>query len=276
MPPTNWDTIGYWTEIKLDIIRKYAAAYTTILSQQPRIRRFDYIDAFCGPGVHISKQTGNFVPGSPLNAMLVLPEFSAYHFIDIDGDKAAALRDLIGVQKRVHIHQGDCNRILRETIFPQYRWEDFARALCILDPYNLCVDWELLRLAGEMRSIELFYNFMIMDANMNVLWHDPEAVNEQQRERMNRIWGDDSWQKAAYRKVKTLFGEDLEKEGNPALMEAFRKRLVHQAGFRFVPEPLPMRNSKNAVVYYLFFASQNKNGGKIVGEIFKSYAGRSR
>jgi hypothetical protein len=27
------------------------------------------------------------------------------------------------------------------------------------------------------------------------------------------------------------------------------------AGFGFVPEPLPMRNSKKAIVYYLFFAS---------------------
>jgi len=275
MPSIPWDTIGYWTEIKLDIIRKYAVAYATIMAQQRNIRRFGYIDAFCGPGVHVSKQTGEFVHGSPLNALLIQPQFSAYHFIDIDGDKASALRKLAGAHERVQVHEGDCNEILRERIFPLFRYKDYARALCILDPYNLCVDWELLRMAGQMRSIELFYNFMIMDANMNVLWHDPQGVDERQLRRMNRIWGDDSWRDAAYRKEKTLFEEELVKEGNPAFAEAFRRRLNEVAGFQFVPSPLPMRNSKGAVVYYLYFASQNEVGKKIVSEIFSSYAGRS-
>lgn len=274
MPSIPQDTIGYWTEIKLDIIRKYAVAYSTILAQQKQIRSFGYIDAFCGPGIHISKQTGDFVPGSPLNALLIQPKFSAYHFIDIDGDKASALRELVGAHKRVQVYEGDCNDILRERILPLYRYEDYARALCILDPYNLCVDWELLRIAGQMRSIELFYNFMIMDANMNVLWHDPHGVDERQVQRMNRIWGDTSWRDAAYRREKTLFDEELVKEGNSAIAEAFRCRLSEAAGFQFVPPPLPMRNSKGAVVYYLFFASQNEIGKKIVSEIFNSYAGR--
>ena len=105
MPSIPWDTIGYWTEIKLDIIRKYAVAYATIMAQQRNIRRFGYIDAFCGPGVHVSKQTGEFVHGSPLNALLIQPQFSAYHFIDIDGDKASALRKLAGAHERVQVQQ---------------------------------------------------------------------------------------------------------------------------------------------------------------------------
>jgi hypothetical protein len=32
-----------------------------------------------------------------------------------------------------------------------------------------------------------------------------------------------------------------------------------------------MRNSRGAVVYYLYFASPDKTGGKIVGEIFDKY-----
>jgi hypothetical protein len=55
---------------------------------------------------------------------------------------------------------------------------------------------------------------------------------------------------------------------NQMIAEAYRKRLKEVAGFKYVPEPIPMRNSKNAVVYYLFFASPNETGAKIVGEIF--------
>ncbi len=28
----KYDEIGYWSEVKLDIVREYAVAYTTILS----------------------------------------------------------------------------------------------------------------------------------------------------------------------------------------------------------------------------------------------------
>ena len=75
---------------------------------------------------------------------------------------------------------------------------------------------------------------------------------------MNRFWGDESWQQAAYTKSRqaNLFSSrTIEKQANSAIVAAFRERLNKVAGFEFVPEPLPMRNSRNAVVYYLFFAS---------------------
>ena len=43
------------------------------------------------------------------------------------------------------------------------------------------------------------------------------------------------------------------------------------AGFGFVPKPLPMWNSKRAVVYYLFFASPKAVAEKIITDIFRSY-----
>ena len=46
----------------------------------------------------------------------------------------------------------------------------------------------------------------------------------------------------------------MEKVSNEKVAEAFRRRLKKVAGFRNVPEPIAMRNTQNAVVYYLFFA----------------------
>jgi len=65
-----------------------------------------------------------------------------------------------------------------------------------------------------------------------------------------------------------------EKAGDKPLIEAFRDRLKKVAGFKFVPDPIPMRNSKGAVIYYLFFASPNKTGATIVSEIFDKYRSR--
>ena len=56
------DKIGYWSEVKLDIVRKYASAYSTIMAKQPSFKRHVYVDAFAGAGQHISKTTGDFVP----------------------------------------------------------------------------------------------------------------------------------------------------------------------------------------------------------------------
>ncbi len=78
MPP-RLDQIGYWSEVKLDIVRESAAAYSTVLSAQRGLRGHLYIDGFAGSGVHISKRTGRYVSGSPLNALLVHPPFREFH-----------------------------------------------------------------------------------------------------------------------------------------------------------------------------------------------------
>ena len=268
----KYDEIGYWSEIKLDIVREYATAYSRILAAQksPSLQHI-YIDAFAGAGMHISKSTGAFVKGSPMNALLIVPPFKEYHLIDLDSKKVGSLRSIAAEYPNVTIHEGDCNRLLLDVVFPRAKYPDYRRALCLLDPYGLNVNWEVLEKAGEMKSVEIFYNFMIMDANMNVLWRSPDKVQTSQVVRMDAVWGDHSWREAAYRKTPGLFGEIEEKATNKAVIDAFRDRLKKIAGFEYVPEPIPMRNSKGSVVYYLFFASPNRTGAKIVKDIFDNY-----
>jgi three-Cys-motif partner protein len=105
------DEIGYWSEIKLDIIRDYAKAYSTILAAQEKPRfHHVYIDAFAGAGVHHSKTTGAEVEGSPVIAVNTQPPFKKYHFIDLDGLKGDNLRNILGNRPDIHIHQGNCNK----------------------------------------------------------------------------------------------------------------------------------------------------------------------
>ena len=268
------DEIGYWSEMKLDIIRKYAAAYSAIMSRQSCINSHHYIDGFAGAGVHISKNTKEFVPGSPTNALKVNPPFDKYHFIDLNGDKAELLREIGDGNPKVEVYEGDCNRLLLDRIFPLIKYENYDRALCLLDPYGLHLDWEVMYNAGQSNATEIFLNFPVMDMNMNVLRHDRKKVDQRQIGRMNAFWGDESWREAAYEKQPGLFDKIEEKTSNRAMVRAFRERLKKVAGFAYVPEPLPMRNTTGATVYYLFFASPNETGGKIVREIFNMYRDR--
>ena len=164
------------------------------------------MDGFAGSGVVISRATGDFIPGSPLNALNVKPSFSEFHFVDLDGGRAGALRRMAGDRADVHVYE----------------------------------------------------------------------VDPAQAARMDAFWGDHSWRQTAYARSPGLFGDMEEKIDNDRLAGLFRSRLRDVARFSFVPEPLPMMNSRGAVVYYLFFASDSRTGARIVTEIFDKYRERER
>lgn len=271
---SSFDEIGYWSEIKLDIIKEYAHAYSTILTRKSLSHA--YIDAFSGHGLAFSRTTQTFVPGSPLNALDIEPPFRAFYFIDLDQDKAARLRECVRDRRDVHVFEGDCNAILPEEVFPHVRYKDYWRALCLLDPYGLHLDWDVICQAGQMRSIEVFLNFPVMDMNRNVLWHDPTGVSPTNIDRMSRFWGDESWRQIAYSANGGLFPDIELRQPMQYVADAFCNRLRKDAGFKYVSEPLPMRNTQGSVVYFLIFASQQPVAERIVRDIFKKYQNRGK
>ena len=273
MAKERLDVVGNWTEIKLQILQDYANAYAQVLKNQRSIKHVAYVDGFAGAGAHISKGSGAVIEGSPARALAIEPRFSHYHFVEMNPSRVERLRGM-GNDKDVSVYQGDCNDVLLNQVFPLCKYEDYRRALCLLDPYELNPNWEVVETAGKMKSVEIFLNFMIMDANMNVLWRNPDSVIPDQAKRMTKFWGDESWRSSAYVSEPGLFGPIEEKAPNEAIVEAYRKRLKDVARFKYVPEPLPMYNSCGAVIYYLFFASQNSTGNKIAEHIFKKYRSR--
>ena len=131
----------------------------------------------------------------------------------------------------------------------------------------------MIKQAGESKAVDMFLNFPVMDINRNAIWRSPEKMPKDGIERMNRFWGDESWRQVAYKESPqgNFFGTEMVKQGNDQIADAFRERLQKVAGFGFVPEPLPMRNSRNAIVYYLFLASPKAVAQKIITDIFKKY-----
>jgi three-Cys-motif partner protein len=272
----KYDEIGEWSEIKLEIIKEYAGAYTSILSKKAWCEGYAYIDAFAGAGKNISKTTGDFVPGSPLNALSVRPSFTEYYFIDLDSEKVEELERLAVDNPSIKVHHGDCNEKLVDEILPNLTFNTYKRALCILDPYGLTLEWRTVEFAGRIKTIDIFINFPVMDINRNVLFEDLSRATEDDIKRMNTFWGDGSWQEILYRKQSDLFGEthQIKKEGYRYLALAYRERLLSIAGFKFVPEPVLMTNTKNGPLYYLFFASPQQVAEKIIVDIFDNYRER--
>jgi three-Cys-motif partner protein len=264
------DRLNPWSKIKHEIIEKYAAAYTTILRRQPYIRRYVYIDAFAGAGVAVDAESDELIAAGAMRALNVEPRFHEYHFIEQNPDKAALLREVTAHRNEAQVHTGDFGEIL-PNLLDRCQWKDFARGLCLLDPYGLSVDYELLKKIAAMKTVEIFFNFMLVGANRNVLWNvDPATISPRRAALMTRVWGHDRWPDELYEREKGLFGDIHTKVSNERVIDAYRKRLL-EAGFTYVPKPIAMKNRVNAPVYYLYFASPNKTGASIVEQILNSY-----
>jgi three-Cys-motif partner protein len=268
----RFDEIGAWSVLKLDIIEKYGSAYTKAFNRRGLNLKKYYIDGFSGAGVHVEKQTGEQIEGSPARALKIDPPFDGFYFIDMNKDKTAHLQKLCATQSNVEIHTGDTNPYLKKLL-PTIKYDDYKRALCLLDPYGLHLDWEVIKLAGQSGTVDMFLNFPIMDMNRNAIWREPEKASATDLARMNLFWGDETWRNVAYAESKQqslLFEPDLEKQSNDVIAAAFRKRLINVAGFKYVPPPLPMKNSNNATLYYLFFGSAKPVAENIIKGIFKT------
>lgn len=271
----KFDEIGYWSEIKLQIIKEYAQAYTVILnSENQKYLKPIYIDAFAGAGKHLSKTYEKEIMGSPQNALSLNPPFNEYHFIDMDTAKLEYLKKNSDEKIGTFFYNGDCNKILLENIFPTITYKSYKRALCLLDPYGLQLDWKVIEFAGKSGVMEIFLNFPVLDMQRNVIWEKLKDVSKYNLNRMNIFWGDESWKNIAYKEEQTLFQLEIVKTKPDVIIKAFQQRLKDVAGFKFVPEPMAMRNTKGNIVYYLYFASCNKTANKIVSDIFNKHKDR--
>jgi len=135
----KFDEIGYWSELKLEIVEQYGSAYTTAFKKSGNLKKY-YIDGFSGAGIHLSKKTKAQVDGSPARALKMSPPFDGYYFIDLNADKTEYLRSMCGDRPDVHIHTGDSNEYLTKQLLPTIQFRNFNRALCLLDPYGLHLD----------------------------------------------------------------------------------------------------------------------------------------
>jgi three-Cys-motif partner protein len=102
------DEIGYWSEIKLDILEKYARPYNQILLAN-YLHPF-YIDGFAGAGHHKAKGSERVIEGSPTRALGVDPPFESFFFVDNDSDRVERLRTIAGNRPNVCVFHGGLQR----------------------------------------------------------------------------------------------------------------------------------------------------------------------
>jgi three-Cys-motif partner protein len=290
---------GAWTDEKLERVRKYLCAYTTIFRANERARFFrtTYVDAFAGSGHHISSgalplestlipevsedpEARAFKKGSAAIALEVQPDFDRYIFIETDPAKAAelvALRDqYFDKRERVRIVREDANGALMSFV-QETDW-DTNRAVVFLDPYGMSVEWSTIAALGQTKAVDLWILFPLGQA-VNRLLMRRQVPTSGWADALTRCFGTEEWKAEFYEPSAQMSLLDeapsIEKVATfKSIASFFRQRLA--TCFCGVAEnPLRLCNSKNTPIFLLCFAAANEKGAKTAIKIADHILGGS-
>lgn len=274
---------GGWTTEKLERVRKYLKAYTTIMKDQNF--RFAYIDAFAGTGYRTDRLDTNpnelmlpeiaeqevqgFLDGSARIALQVQPKFQNYILIEKDENRFAELQKLKVdfPSDDIELVQSDANEYLNDLCDKNWRKH---RAVLFLDPYGMEVEWQTVTAIANTQAIDLWILFPLGIAVNRLLKRDGD-VDTTVRHKLDRFFGTTDWYDTFYEIASspTLFGEEMvvrKKSDFQSIAQYFVERL--QTVFTKVANnPLPLYNSKSNPLYLLCFAAGNPKGAPIAVKI---------
>ncbi|MBD1879441.1 three-Cys-motif partner protein TcmP [Coleofasciculus sp. FACHB-T130] len=272
---------GDWTEEKLSRVRKYLAAYATIMKEYNF--QYAYIDAFAGTGYRTLKQSEDettlmlpelvepeskkFLEGSTRIALQIQPRFSKYIFIEKDESKINELNKL----KMEFKHLSNDIRIINEDAniyinnLCDRNWESH-RAVLFLDPFGMQIRWETITAIARTKAIDLWYLFPVGVAVNRLLKKDGN-INDSIRKRLDETFGTTDWYDRFYQKREeiSLFGgyySVTEKIVDCNLIGQYFVERLNTVFEGVAKNPLLLVNSKNTPLYLLCFAAANKKAAK--------------
>jgi three-Cys-motif partner protein len=274
---------GSWTLMKLEKLKKYLRAYTTIMSGTRY--RFGYIDAFAGTGYIknslddsllfpdlLSGDGMEYRSGSARIALDVSPGFQKYIFIEKSIERCGELEQLKQEypekQEKIEIVHSDCNAHLLDRCH-YYNWKE-NRAVLFLDPFGMQVGWETIEAIASTRAIDLWYLFPI-GMGVNRLLSKDGKISEAFVSRLDWIFGTHEWKDFFYH-VDTelgLFGDEIVmyKDANFARIKDFIEGRLRRVFPEVAKNPLLLRNSRNSPLFLFCFAAGNPRGAELAVKI---------
>jgi three-Cys-motif partner protein len=273
---------GSWTADKLERVRKYLVAYTTIFNKNKKAQFLTsiYVDAFAGTGSRGRRKRQaemdplfedpdrkGFLKGSARIALEVEPPFKRYLFIENNPKYALELQKLKeqfpDKAGRVRIVQEEANSYLKKWCAAT-DWSK-CRAVVFLDPYGMEVEWSLLEALGKTKAVDLWMLFPLGIAVNRMLTRN-EPPPEEWTNWLTKLFGTEEWKEAFYptRVMPSLFG-DTETQVKDADFERISRFFIDRLKTVFAdvaPRPLPLRNSRNSPLYLLCFAVGNPRVAK--------------
>ena len=269
MAQSEWG--GEWTRTKLEILRAYLVAYTSVLKKKKGLNLW-YIDAFAGTGTVVLEDEEGlaFLDGSAQIALDVRDRhFDRLIFIEQDDGKAGALQRLTHLpSQHVSVRRGDANQEVRR-LCESTDWRS-TRAVAFIDPFATQTDWATVAALATTKAVDTWILFPVQ-AIRRMLPRDalPESVSPDWAEHLNRVFGDESWRGLYSLSPQSSMFDDramVTDRGFEGIVRLYRKRL--EAVFPHVaPESRRLVNSQGSPLFEFMFAAGNPKGGPIAVDI---------
>ena len=281
---------GQWTIKKLDVLKKYLSAYTTILKKYPY--KIAYIDAFAGTGViknkslnsegnlfgesiYSEQEVQEYIKGSAKISLEIEPQFDKYIFVELESSKANELRETINNEHeemldKIEIKVEDSNNVLKELC--KKDWSKH-RALVFLDPYAMEAEWTTIEAIAKTQAIDLWILFPLGVSVNRLLMKNRDDISKNWSNELDKLFGTHDWYDEFYTKsTKNGLFESSEVVDKTASFDTIADFYIKRLGNIFagvLEEPLYLYNSTNNPLFLLCFAAGNPKGAKTAIKIAK-------
>lgn len=252
----SWDLVPH-TAAKLEILGAYLRAWFPIIGQTPSFDRIIYIDGFAGPGRYKQGDDGSPIIAlkaaiSAVNDKIRKP--IEFHFVERDPKAATSLtanvedlRQREGWPENIHVHfhlQKLFQEAYEERIRARLQACPRAAAFALVDPFGWTgIPLWVLSDLMKRPSTEILVNFMFEEINRFI-------AHPKQGDNFDSLFGCEEWREASLR---------VGRERRKFIVDLYRDRLRQSAGARHV-RSFEMRNRRNTTDYFLFFATNNRQG----------------
>ena len=133
-----------------------------------------------------------------------------------------------------------------------------------LDPFATEVEWATIKKIASFEALDTWILFPTSAiARMLPLKREPDSISLEWVNRLNRIYGDESWRDLySINPQRSLFGdaEQQRQEGIDRLIETYKSKLDQLLGDRFLKRSRTLKNSKNSALFEFLFCVGNPEG----------------
>lgn len=232
---------GSWIKRKHHFLKEYAKIFTTGMGNKWS-GRLTFLDLFAGPGKCLIEKNGLEEAGSPLIA--VQYPFGKYILVEESKVLVNALRKRCCQSPKfdsIAFIEGDANQVIDDVVG---KIPSGNLSLAFIDPTDIDIHFETVKaLAGLDNGVDLIMNIQYgMDVKRNFVRYRGQGVAS----KLQRFMGMDF---------------DLSTLTEPRdVIEAYKVR-IGELGYKTVKyREIPVKNSNNAEMYFLLFASKHPRG----------------
>jgi len=264
---------GLWSQIKLDILRRYLDRFTTASKS---VSEIIYLDLFAGEPQNFARTTGDLIIGSARLALdTTNPQFSRILLFELPANAEKLDEELRAAHpnRSFQILAGDCNRTLPGALADlRAAGVAWAPTFAFIDPDGPHCHWTTLEAlaqhkpASSTTKVEFWVLFPTMF--MRQLPLDGRQLDPANVQQITAMFGTTQWSEIhELRRAQAISGQEARSE----YVNLMRWAIQNVLGYNWT-HPLEIPNEQGNPIYTMIFATDHPAGTAIMTALYRDAA----